>query len=40
MRGLVNSAKSLRNLACKRVNLTIMSSTGTPVHVSIGSVCG
>ena len=27
----VNSAKQLRNLACKRVHLTIPSSTGTPV---------
>ena len=32
--GLVTSAKSLRNLACKRVYLTISSSTGTLVHVS------
>ena len=30
----VNSAMQLRNLACRRVNLTIPSSTGTPVHVS------
>ena len=30
----VNSAKLLRNLACKRVNLTTLSSIGTPVHVS------
>ena len=34
MLGLVNSAKQLRNLACKRVNLTIQFSTGTPVQVS------
>ena len=40
MRGLVNLAKLFRNLARRRVNLTILSSTGAPVHVSIGSVCG
>ena len=34
MRGLVNSAKSLRNLACRRVNLTTPSFTRTPVQVS------
>ena len=34
MLGSVNSAKRLRNLACRRVNLTIPSSTGTPVQVS------
>ena len=34
VRGLVNSAKLLRNLACRRVNLTTPSSTGTPVQVS------
>ena len=34
MRGLVNSANPLRNLACRRVNLTTPSSTGTPVQVS------
>ena len=34
VRGLVNSAKPLRNLACRRVNLTTPSSTGTPVQVS------
>ena len=32
--GLVNSVKPLRNLACRRVNLTTPSSTGTPVQVS------
>ena len=32
--GSVNSAKQLRNLACRRVNLTIPSSTGTPIQVS------
>ena len=31
---LINSAKPLRNLACRRVNLTTSSSTGTPVQVS------
>ena len=31
---LVNSAKSLRNLACGRVNLTTPSSSGTPIQVS------
>ena len=31
--GLVNSAKPLRNLTCKRVNLTTPS-IGTPVQVS------
>ena len=30
MRGLVNSAKPLRNLSCRRVNLTNPSSIGTP----------
>ena len=35
MHGLVNSAKPLRNLACRRVNLTTLSSIGTPVHVSL-----
>ena len=34
MLGSVNSAKQLKNLACRRVNLTIPSSTGTPVQVS------
>ena len=34
MHGLVNLVKSLRNLAYKRVNLTTLSSTGTPVLVS------
>ena len=34
MLGLVNSAKQLRNLACRRVNLTILSSTETLVQVS------
>ena len=34
MLGSVNSVKQLRNLACMRVNLTILSSTGTPVQVS------
>ena len=34
MHGLVNSTKQHKNLACKRVNLTTPSSTGTPVHVS------
>ena len=34
MLGSVNSAKQLRNLACRRVNLTISSSTKTLVHVS------
>ena len=33
MRGLVNSAKPLGNLACKRVNLTTPSSIGIPVQV-------
>ena len=31
MRGLVNSAKSLKNLTCRRVNLTTSSSIRTPV---------
>ena len=39
MRGLVNSAKPLRNLACRRVNLTSPSSTGTPVQVSFCWLC-
>ena len=34
MLGSVNSAKQLINLACRRVNLTIPSSTGTPIQVS------
>ena len=34
MLGSVNLAKQLRNLACKRVNLIIPSSTGTPFQVS------
>ena len=34
MFGSVNSAKQLRNLAFRRVNLTIPSSTKTPVQVS------
>ena len=34
MLGSVNSAKQLRNLACRKVNLTIPSSTETPVQVS------
>ena len=34
MLGSVNLAKQLRNLACRRVNLTILSSTGNPVQVS------
>ena len=39
MRGLVNSAKPLRNLACRRVNLTTSSSTGTPIHLSLYWYC-
>ena len=39
-RGLVNSAKQLRSLACKRVNLTTQSSTGTPFRYHfVGNVC-
>ena len=34
MRDFVNSAKQLMNLACRRVNLTTPSSTGTVVQVS------
>ena len=34
VRGLVNSAKPLRNLACRRVNLTSPSSTENSVQVS------
>ena len=34
MRDLVNSDKQLRNLACRKVNLTTPSSVGTPVQVS------
>ena len=34
MGGLVNLAKLLRNLACKRVNLITPSSIGTLVQVS------
>ena len=34
MRGLVNSVKPLRNLACKRVNPTTPSFIGTPTQVS------
>ena len=34
VRSLVNSAKLLRNLACRRVNLTTLPSIGTPVQVS------
>ena len=34
VRDLVNSAKPLRNLACKRVNLTTLFSTRTPAQVS------
>ena len=41
MHGLVNSVKQLRNLAYRRVNLTTLSSTGTPVRSHfVGSVCG
>ena len=31
--GSVNSTKQLRNLACRRVNLAIPSSTGTLIQV-------
>ena len=34
MCGLVDSVKQLRNLARRRVNLTTLSSTGTPVQIS------
>ena len=33
VRGFVNSTNSLRNLACRSVNLTIPSSTRTQIHV-------
>ena len=39
MRGLVNSAKPLKNLACKRVNLTTPSSIRTLVQVSFNWSC-
>ena len=35
MLGSVNSAKQLRNLACRRVNMTIPSFTGTPVGLLV-----
>ena len=35
MRGLINSAKPLTNLACRRANLTTPSSIGTPIQVSL-----
>ena len=41
MHGLVNLAKSLRNLTCRRVNLTTLFSTGTLVQSHyVGSICG
>ena len=39
MRGLVNSAKPLRNLACRRVYMTTSSPIGTPVQVSFCWYC-